>query len=382
MDQHVPVIVAYARTPFTPAYKGALAKLRADDMSAQLIKTLVARTSIIAEDIEDVLWGCAFPEGEQGLNVGRIVALMAGLPDTVGGVTINRFCGSSMEAIHTAAGKIAMGAGQVFVCGGVESMTRTPMGGYNPLPNPALYDTRPEIYMGMGLTAEAVAERCGVSREQQEAFAVSSHHKAASAPMLDEIIPVSLKGQIVERDGCIRPDTTTEALAGLKPAFKADGVVTAGTSSPLTDGAAAVIVCSLAYAKAHALPVLARIAATAVSGLAPEFMGLGPIDAANKAMQRAGITSADLAVVELNEAFAAQAIPCVAQLGVDAAIVNLHGGAIALGHPLGASGARITGKAAQLLHDKLSHDTGGGAYALSAMCIGGGQGIATILAKV
>ena len=341
-----------------------------------LIELLLAKTGVYPADIEDLILGCAFPEGEQGFNVARLVGFLAGLPQTVAGLTVNRFCGSSMEAIHIAAGKIAVGAGDVFICAGVESMTRVPMTGFNPLPHPGLYKNYPQAYMGMGLTAENVAVKCAIARGDMEAFAVDSHTKAAKADFSEEIIPIQTKDGMVDKDGCIRADTSVEALATLKPAFKGDGVVTAGTASPLTDGASAVLVCSESYAKKHGLPMLARITSQAVSGLEPEIMGLGPVGASKKALERAGITVDKLDVVELNEAFAAQAIPCVGQIGVDVSKLNIEGGAIALGHPLGASGARITGKAAQLLHRS------GGKYALASMCIGGGQGIATVLEKI
>ncbi len=398
------VICGYVRTPFTPANKGLLAKTRPDDLAAAAVKGLLAKTGAKAEDVEDLLLGCAFPEGEQGLNMGRIVTFLAGLPEHVAGTTINRFCGSSMEAIHSAAGKIAIGAGDVFVCAGVESMTRVPMTGFNPLPNPALYAQHPQVYMSMGLTAEAVAAKCNISRHAMEEFALTSHQKAAKADFSEEIIPVPLMGKetrsggraspergeaaapsegqeartggMVTKDGTIRADTSLEALESLYAAFKEGGLVTAGTSSPLTDGAAAVLVCSEEYAKKNNLPMLARIKATAVAGLDPEVMGLGPIHATKKVLERAGLSIGDIDLAEINEAFAAQALPCMAQIGIDPAKVNLEGGAIALGHPLGASGARITGKAAQLLKRT------GGKYALATMCIGGGQGIATVLEAV
>lgn len=369
------VICGFVRSPFTQANKGALAKTRPDDILAAVIRGLIAKTGVKPADVEDVIVGTAFPEGEQGFNIGRMVALMAGLPETVAGATVNRWCGSSMEAIHIAAGKIANGAGDVFICGGVESMTRIPMGGYNPLPNPALYKNYPQVYMSMGLTAEEVATQCGISRADMEKFALSSHQKAAKADFSDEIIPIETREGVVSKDGTIRADASLETMATLEPAFKKGGSVTAATSSPLTDGASAVLVCSEAYAKKNKLTILARIKSIAVAGLKPEVMGLGPVDASKKALARAGITAKDLSVAELNEAFSAQAIPCVNQIGIDPEIVNMDGGAIAIGHPLGASGARITGKAAQLLHKK------GGTYALASMCIGGGMGIATILEK-
>lgn len=374
-DKITAVICAYARSPFTPANKGELAKVRPDDLLAQVIKGLLGKVSLKADDIEDMLVGCAFPEGEQGFNIGRMVALMAGLPQTVAGSTVNRFCGSSMESIHMAAGKIACGAGELFIAAGVESMSRIPMGGFNPSPNPTLYGSMPAAYMSMGLTAEHLCKNFAISRKEQEEFTLKSHQKAAAANLSDEIITIKAKAGDVTKDGCIRPDTTLEAMAGLAPAFDASGMVTAATSSPVTDGAAAVVVASEAYAKANGLPILARIKSFSVAGLAPENMGLGPVDASKKALKRAGIDLKDIDIIELNEAFAIQSMAVIKELGLDVGKVNLDGGALAIGHPLGASGARITGKAAQLLHKH------GKRYALATQCIGGGQGIATVLEK-
>jgi acetyl-CoA acyltransferase len=370
------VIVGYLRSPFTPAFKGSLAGTRPDDLAAAVIKALVAKTGVKPDDIEDVILGCAFPEGEQGFNMARMVGLLAGLPVSVGGVTVNRWCGSSMEAIHIAAGNIATGKGEVFIAAGVESMTRIPMGGYNPLPNPALYKTLPEAYISMGLTAENVAKKFKIERTAQEEFAIKSHQKAAAADLSGEIVPIMTKAGLVDKDGTIRGNSTPEDLAKLNPVFDVYGTVTAGTSSPLTDGAAAVLVVSEDYAKKHGLQPLARIKSMAVTGLDPAIMGLGPISASQKALSKAGLTIGDIDVVELNEAFAAQSIPCISELGCKIDRVNAEGGAIALGHPLGASGARITGKAALLL------SRGKGKYALATACIGGGQGIATILEKI
>jgi acetyl-CoA acyltransferase len=371
------LIAAYRRSPFHFAHKGELAKLRPDDMAAQVVKALVATTGIDPAEIEDLVLGCAFPEGEQGLNVGKLVAFIAGLPESVGGATVNRFCGSSMQAIHQAAGAIMIGAGEAFICAGVESMSRVPMMGFNPLPNPVLAAGFPQAYMGMGETAENVARRYQISRADQEVFALRSQQKAAAAQAAGrlgaEIVPVEVASKRISQDGCIRGETTTEALAGLKPAFRQDGTVTAGTSSPLTDGASAVLVCSAAYAARRGLQPLARVKSVAVAGCAPEVMGLGPILATQKALARAGIAASALDVVEMNEAFASQALACLRALGIDEAKANLDGGAIALGHPLGATGARITGKAAALLQ------RAGGRYALATQCIGGGQGIATVL---
>ena len=304
-------------------------------------------------------------------------AVSGGVPESVGGATVNRFCGSSMQAIHQAAGAIRMGAGEAFLCAGVESMSRVPMMGFNPMPNPALAERYPQAYMAMGETAENVARRHQITRADQEGFALRSQQKAAAAQaagrLAEEIVPMDAAGRRIAQDGCIRADTTAEALAGLKPAFRQDGTVTAGTSSPLTDGAAAVLVCSEAYAARRGLKPLARVKSVAVAGCAPEVMGLGPILATRKALARAGIEASALDVIELNEAFASQALACLRELGIDEAKTNLDGGAIALGHPLGATGARITGKAAAVLQRQ------GGRYALATQCIGGGQGIATVL---
>jgi len=373
------VIAGFARSPFHLAGKGALARTRPDDLAAAVVHSLVERTGIDPSAIEDLVLGCAFPEGEQGLNVARMIGLLAGLPLSTGGMTINRFCGSSMSAVHYAAGQIALGAGEVFIAAGVEGMSRVPMSGFNPMPNPVLAKSS-SAYIGMGDTAENLAKRYAIDRATQEAFALSSQHKAAAAiaagHFADEIVPITTKAGVVDQDGCPRPGTTAEALAGLKPAFSATGTVTAGTSSPLTDGASAVLVTSEAYARAHGLPILARVIGTAISGCSPDIMGIGPVESSRKALARAGITVADLDVIELNEAFASQALACIADLGLDPAKINLDGGAIALGHPLGATGARIVGKAASLLKRT------GGRYALATQCIGGGQGIATVLEAV
>jgi acetyl-CoA acyltransferase len=374
------VIAGYARSAFAPAKKGSFARVRPDELAAEVVRALISRTGVKPEDIEDVIVGCAFPEAEQGLNVARMISLLADLPLSAAGQTVNRFCGSSMSSVHIAAGSIQMGAGDVFVCVGVESMTRIPMGGYNPIPSPALYAKKPAAYIGMGDTAENVATQWQITRADQEAFALKSHQKAAAAQkdgrLKDEIVPVSNGKTMIELDECIRADASLEGLAGLKPAFDQNGTVTAGTSSPLTDGASAVLVCSEDYAVKHGLTMLARIKSIAVAGCAPEIMGIGPVGASRKALARAGITAKDLSVVELNEAFASQAIACMKDLDIDPAIVNFDGGAIALGHPLGATGARITGKAAAVLKRE------GGKYALATQCIGGGQGIATVLEAI
>ncbi len=371
------VIAGYVRSPFTFAHKGEMVKLRPDEMAAQVVRGLLERTGVEPKDIEDLIVGCAFPEGEQGLNVARLIGFLAELPISVAGTTVNRFCGSSMQAIHMAAGNIQMNAGEAFICAGIESMSRVPMAGFNPLLNPGLAERFPAAYISMGETAENVARRHQITRARQEELAVLSHRKAAVArgegKLADEIVPVQVNGAAVEADGCIRPDTSMEALAELKPAFATDGSVTAATSSPLTDGASAVLVTSEDYAKAHGLKPLARVKSIAVAGCDPDVMGIGPVAATRKALERAGLSVGDIDIVELNEAFAAQALACADELGLDLEKINLDGGAIALGHPLGATGARITGKAASLLRRE------GGKYALATQCIGGGQGIATIL---
>ena len=273
-----------------------------------------------------------------------------------------------------------MGAGEVFICAGVESMTRVPMSGFNPMPNPALAEHLPAAYMGMGMTAENVAKKYGISRKEQESFAVMSHAKASAAQnagkLSDEIVPITTAAGVLDKDMCVRPGTTAEKLAELKLVFDEQGSVTAGTSSPMTDGAAAVLVASEDYARAHGLPILARIKSIAVAGCAPEIMGIGPVAATQKALKRAGLAIQDIDIIELNEAFSSQSIACVRDLLIDVAKVNLDGGALALGHPLGATGARITGKAASLLKRE------GKKFALATQCIGGGQGIATILENV
>ncbi len=374
------VIVGYARSPFTPAGRGELATVRPDEIAAQVIKKLVEKSGIKAKDIEDLVLGCAFPEGEQGLNVARIISFIGELPLSVAAQTVNRFCGSSMQSVHIAAGNIACGAGELFIAGGVESMSRVPMTGFNPLPHPDLYERYPEAYESMGITAENVADKYKIKRKDQEEFAVLSHQKASKARdkgyFVEEIVPIIDGTRTIDKDGCIRPETTPEKLAELKPAFLNKGSVTAGTSSPLTDGAVALLICSEGYAAKNGLDPLARIKSFAVSGCAPEIMGLGPIGASKKALERAGLTIDDIDIVELNEAFSAQALAVIKDLKIDTSKLNIDGGAIALGHPLGASGGRITGKAASLLKRHRVK------YALATMCIGGGQGIATVLEAV
>ena len=374
------LISAYARSPFHFARKGRLAEVRPDTLAAAVVQDLLRRTGLDPALLEDIILGCAYPEAAQGNNLARIVGLLAGLPHEVGGMTVNRFCGSSMQAVHIAAAQIEAGMGEAFLCVGVESMSMVPQGGFNFSPHPALQATT-DAYISMGETAENVAQRWNVGRADQEALAVQSHRKAAAARELGrltaEIVPIRLPdGEVVDADGCIRPATSAEALAGLKPAFRPDGVVTAGTASPLTDGAAVVLVTSDAFAERHGLAPLARVRSFATVGVDPAIMGIGPVPATRKALARAGLTVADLDVVEINEAFSSQALACIRDLGLAMETVNLDGGGLAIGHPLGATGARITGKAAALLAREK------GRYALATQCIGGGQGIATVLERV
>jgi len=375
------VIAEYCRSPFTLAYKGDLVSVRPDDLISQVVKGLMSRSSMDPEALEDLILGCAFPEGEQGFNIARLVVFLSGLPHSIGGATVNRFCGSSMQSIHMAAGAIQMNAGEAFICAGIESMSRVPMMGFNPMPNPELYQSLPAAFASMGETAENLARQYTISREQQELFALESQQKAAAAQqagkLSDEIIPIKTsKGKTIALDGCLRPETDAESLAGLKPAFDAAGTVTAGTSSPLTDGASATLICSEEYANNNGLKPLARIKSIAISGCAPEIMGIGPVISTQKALQRAGLAMTDIDIIELNEAFASQSLACIEALKIDQSKVNLDGGAIALGHPLGATGARITGKAAALLKREDKQ------FALATQCIGGGQGIATILEAI
>ncbi|HEY6619321.1 MAG TPA: thiolase family protein [Steroidobacteraceae bacterium] len=372
------LIAAYARSPQTFARKGPLATVRPDTMAAQVVTGLLERTRLDPKLIEDVICGCAYPEGPQGSNIARIIAFLAGLPLEVGGMTVNRFCGSSMSVIQIAAAQIEAGIGEAYLCVGVESMSMVPQGGFNRSPNPELLSRFPDAYISMGQTAENVAKRYNISRHDQEVMAVESHRKAAQAReqgrLREEIVPIRLEsGEMVAEDGCIRPATSLEALAALKPVFSENGVVTAGTSSPLTDGASAVLVTSEEFANRHGLRPLARIRSAAAVGCDPAVMGIGPIPATRKAMSRAALKVDALDVIEINEAFASQALACIRELKLDPAKINIDGGGMALGHPLGATGARITGKAASLLARTK------GRYALATQCIGGGQGIATVL---
>ena len=371
------VIVGFKRSPFTISRKGGLAEVRPEDILSQVINDLVKSSNINKDDIEDIIAGCAYPEGEQGYNIAKIVTFMTGMPEHVAGMTVNRWCGSSMQTIHNAAGAIAMSAGNVFICCGIESMTKVPINGLNYSPHPDLNHSNPNVYLSMGDTAENVAKKYNLSREIQQDFAISSHQKASYAEMnnnfTDEITKIKTKGFIVEKDGAIRPNTSQEILNSLKLVFDKECTITAGTASPFTDGASATLICNEEYAKENNLDILAKVVSTSVQGCPPELMGLGPIGASKKALKRANLTIEDIDVVELNEAFASQSLACIKDLNIDPQKVNIDGGAIALGHPLGATGARITAKAAQILKREKKK------YALATQCIGLGQGIATIL---
>jgi acetyl-CoA C-acetyltransferase/3-oxo-5,6-didehydrosuberyl-CoA/3-oxoadipyl-CoA thiolase len=393
------VITAAVRTPIGRA-GGALAEVRADDLAAASLRALLERADLPVDRIEDVIFGCSNQAGEDNRNVARMAGLLAGLPVTVPGQTVNRLCGSGMQAIATAAHALRAGEGEIFLAGGVENMTRAPYvqlksgTAWNRTP-PAIADTTvgwrftnprmPKDWtIALGETAERVAQQYGISREEQDRFAVESQHRAeaalASGVFADEIVPIAVpdgKGgsRLFGQDEHPRAGVTVEALARMKPAFLKDGTVTAGSSSGINDGAAAISLLSVDAAREIGRAPLARILSSAVAGVDPSVMGIGPIPAVRKALARAGLTVADLDLIELNEAFASQAIACIRELGLDPARVNIYGGAIALGHPLGASGARIVTTLVHALRRT------GGRYGLAAMCIGVGQGIAMIVER-
>ena len=373
------VIVDWARSPFHRAHKGSLRGMRPDDLAAHVIRELISRNDIDTSDFDDVLMGCGYPEAEQGYNIGRLVSFLAGFPDSVPGVTINRLCGSSMHAVLSAAANIESGWGDCYLCAGIESMSRVKRRGFNWSPHPGLELDWPEAYVTMGETAENIADDWGVSRAEQEAFGLDSHIKANAAleagAFEDEIIPIIDGQDIIASDGCIRSDSTLEAMAALKPVFSENGTVTAATSSPLTDGAVAMIVCSEEFAANKGLDAIATICGGAVSGCPPGVMGIGPVEATRKVLDRVGWELDSVDLFELNEAFSSQSLAVISELGLDSDKVNIDGGAIAIGHPLGASGARITGKAASLL------DRTGSNKAVATMCIGGGMGIAIALER-
>ncbi len=393
------VIVSAVRTPIGRANKGVLKDVRSDDLAAIAVKSALERVpSLDRSLIEDVIIGCAFPEGEQGMNLARLVGALAGIPETAGGVTVNRFCASSLQAVNMAAQNIMLGLGDAFVAGGIENMSRVPMGGFNPSFNPRLVKPRegekvdspyPPIeleygywsYIPMGLTAENLAREYNISRVEQDAFALRSHRRAIAATesgvFAREIVPVPLpNGSLMEIDEGPRRDTSMEKLAALEPAFTKGGTVTAGNSSPLNDGAAAVVLMSAEKARDLGITPLAKVLTMAVAGVRPDIMGIGPVPAMKKVLQRSGMQLGDIDIIELNEAFAAQSLSVVKAMGIDEEKLNPHGGAIALGHPLGCSGARII---ATLINDLQTHDK---TFGIATLCIGGGQGLATIIERM
>ncbi|MBI2335196.1 MAG: thiolase family protein [Deltaproteobacteria bacterium] len=381
------VIVSAVRSPMGRALKGNFIYTRIDDLAAIVVKEALRRVEgLDPKEIEDVLIGCAMPEGEQGMNVARNISLLAGIPFSAAAATVNRFCASSLQTIMDAARAIMVGDGEVIVAGGVETMTHVPMGGFNPSLNPKLMkEGAPEAYISMGITAENVALKYKISRQDQDAFALKSHQKALQAmkegKFKNEIVAIETVQQdgstkLIDIDQGPRAETTLEALGSLKPAFKEGGTVTAGNSSPLTDGAAAVVIMSADRAKQLGIKPLAKIKAMAVAGCDPAFMGIGPIPAVQKILKRAGLSVKDIDIFELNEAFAAQSLAVVRELGIDEAKLNPHGGAIALGHPLGCSGSRIM---ATLINDLKTYNK---TLGLETMCIGGGQGAACIIERL
>jgi acetyl-CoA acyltransferase len=397
------VIVSSVRTPVGRGYKGSLRTTRPDDLAALVIKEALARVSELdPREIDDVILGCAMPEGEQGMNVARIAALRAGLPVETSAMTVNRFCASGLQAIAQAAERIRSGAAQVIVAGGTESMSMVPMGGNKISPNPWLVDHYPDAYINMGLGTENIARKFGITREQADNFAVASHKKAVTAlaadKFKDETVPVDVKitslangnssskrkvptkpatqSFVFDKDELPRAETSMEALAGLKPAFHVQGTVTAGNSSPMSDGAAAVVLMSDTKAAQLGLKPQARFVAYATAGCPPEEFGIGPVYAIPKALQLAGLSLSDLAVVELNEAFAAQSLAVIQQANLDAERVNPNGGAIALGHPLGCTGAKLTATLVRELARRNAR------YGMVTMCIGGGMGAAGIFERM
>ena len=387
------VIVDCLRTAIGKAPKGTLRSTRPDDLAATVIRTLMEKyPQVAAAEVDDVILGCANPEAESGMNMARVAALRAGLPDSVPGVTINRFCSSGLQAIAMAADRIRSGSAQIIIAGGAESMSMVPMSGYKFAPNPWMVDNLPEIYMGMGLTAEEVQRKYDVSREDADQFAYRSHQKALKAQSEgkfdDEIVPVEVEANILEngtphqhkiifrKDEGPRADTSIEALAKLKPVFQADGTVTAGNSSQTSDGAAAALVMSDKKAKELGLKPVARFAGFAVAGVPPEIMGIGPVVAIPKALALAGLKTEDIDVIELNEAFAVQALAVIRRTGLDLERVNPNGGAIALGHPLGCTGAKLTASILREMQRRNSR------YGMVTMCVGGGQGAAGIFERM
>ena len=374
------VIIDCLRTPVGKAPRGALRNARPDDLAAIVIRALLERYPQAKDCVEDVILGCAMPEGEAGNNMARGALLRAGLPDTVPGMTVNRFCSSGLQAIALAAERIRAGCAHVIVAGGSESMSLTPRGGLKPAPNPWFVDRYPEIYLTMGLTAERVQRKYGISREDADRFALRSHRHAVAAQeagrFLDETVPVELEKSLFEEDEGPRADTSLEALAKLKPVFHANGTVTAGNSSQTSDGAAAALVMSDTCARRLGLKPKARMVSFSAAGVPPGIMGIGPVVAIPKALALAGIGLADVGVIELNEAFAVQALAVIRAAKLDPERVNPNGGAIALGHPLGCTGAKLT---ATILREMERCDA---QFGMVTMCVGGGQGAAGIFERV
>jgi len=378
------VVVGAARCAVGRAVRGVLRNTRPDEMAAAVMKALIERAVVDPSELDDIRLGCAMPEAEQGMNVARIAQFLANIPESVSACTINRFCASGLESIVNACYQIAYGDADLIIAGGVESMSKVPMGGYTPRPNPKLAEEYPEVYTPMGITAENLVERYKISREAQDKFAYESHMKAAKATkegrFKEEIVPLEVqvdsKKTVHEVDETIRPDTTLEALATLKPAFKEGGTVTAGNSSPLTDGASAVLIASKKKARSLGLKPLARFVCAATSGVRPEIMGIGPIYAIPKALKKANLSLKDIDLIELNEAFAAQSLAVINELGLSLEKLNVNGGAIALGHALGSSGARLT---TTLVYEMKRR---GASLGLVSMCVGGGQGMAAVFERI
>jgi len=379
------VIIDCLRTAVGKAPRGALRNARPDDLAATVIRALLAHYPQAAAAVDDVIIGCAMPEGEAGNNMARQALLRAGLPESVPGMTINRFCSSGLQAIAQAADRIRSGGADILIAGGAESMSKSPFGGLKPAPNPWFVDHWPEVYMSMGLTAERVQRKYSVSREDADAFALRSHHNAIAAQQEgkfdEEIVPVDVETAtpagsqktVFQRDEGPRADSTLEALAKLKPVFHVNGTVTAGNSSQTSDGAAAALIMSDSKARELGLKPKARFVSYATAGVAPEIMGIGPVKAIPKALAMAGLTLADIGVIELNEAFAVQALAVIREAGLDIDRVNVNGGAVALGHPLGCTGAKLTATILREMERRHSR------YGMVTMCVGGGQGAAGIL---
>lgn len=383
------VIVAGARTPVGKASKGTLANVRPDDLGALVVKETLKRAGNYEGNIDDLIIGCAMPEAEQGLNMARNIGALAGLPNTVPAVTVNRYCSSGLQSIAYGAERIMLGSSDTVLAGGAESMSLVPMMGHVVRPNATLAETAPEYYMGMGHTAEQVAQKFGVSREDQDAFAVRSHQKAAKAiaegKFADEIVPVDVtlrsvgadnklveKKIVFSQDEGVRPESSVDVLGKLRPAFNLKGSVTAGNSSQTSDGAAAVLLMDREKAVSHGLAPMAKFRSFAVAGVPPEIMGIGPVEAIPRALKIAGLELSDIGLFELNEAFASQSIQVIRQLGIDEEIVNVNGGAIALGHPLGCTGTKLT---LSLIHEMKRRNV---QFGVVTMCIGGGMGAAGV----